>query len=337
MIKSQNKPFLFNAKLTAIWAVCESGIGGLLHALNIPFSGLFLGSFAVLIITYLACISSNKFNVILKATLLVVLIKVTASPHSPPMAYIAVLFQGVLGACIYAALGVNKFSSTIFGAIALLESAFQKILTLTIIFGIGLWDSIKELFNGIQDKLNMDWISDLPWVFLGLYALLYLVIGIFIGLIAIRLPNRVYENAKTINSSEIKFNDNELSKRKRKKKRIYLIGFLLLFSVLVFVFSGSLNSALYIVLRTIGAIIFFLFIFNPIFNILIQKWAKKKKESQNEPLNNIMELMPSIRRNITAANSLTLKEKNIWKRAKLFTINWLSLSLYYHFDDSVQP
>ena len=337
MIKSQNKPFLFNAKLTAIWAVCESGIGGLLHALNIPFSGLFLGSFAVLIITYLASISSNKFNVILKATLLVVLIKVTASPHSPPMAYIAVLFQGVLGACIYAALGVNKVSSTIFGAIALLESAFQKILTLTIIFGIGLWDSIKELFNGIQDKLNMDWISDLPWVFLGLYALLYLVIGIFIGLIAIRLPNRVYENAKTINSSEIKFNDNELSKRKRKKKRIYLIGFLLLFSVLVYVFSGSLNSALYIVLRTIGAIIFFLFIFNPIFNILIQKWAKKKKESQNEPLNNIMELMPSIRRNITAANSLTLKEKNILKRAKLFIINWLSLSLYYHFDDSVQP
>jgi len=50
-----------------------------------------------------------------------------------------------------------------------------------------------------------------------------------------------------------------------------------------------------------------------------------------------MELMPSIRRNITADNSLTLKEKNIWKRAKLFTINWLSLSLYYHFDDSVQP
>ncbi|MCA0154240.1 hypothetical protein [Winogradskyella vincentii] len=334
MIKFQNKPYLFNIKLTAIWAVSESGLGGLIHALKLPFSGLFLGSFAVLIITYLAYISPNKFNAILKATFLVVLIKVTASPHSPPMAYIAVLFQGVLGACIYAAFGVNKFSTTMFGAIALLESAFQKILTLTIIFGIGLWESIKEFFNGIQDKLNMDWISDLPWVFLGLYALLYLVIGIVIGLIAIRLPNRVYENAKTINSSEIKFNDNGLSKRKHKKRRIYLIGFLLLFSVLVFVFSGSLNSALYIVLRTMGAIIFFLFIFNPIFKILIQKWAKKKKKSQNETLNNIIELMPSIRRNVTAANSLSLNEKNIWKRAKSFTINWLSLSLYYDFDDN---
>ena len=34
MIKSQNKPFLFNAKVTAIWAVCESGIGGLLHTVE---------------------------------------------------------------------------------------------------------------------------------------------------------------------------------------------------------------------------------------------------------------------------------------------------------------
>ena len=91
------------------------------------------------------------------------------------------------------------------------------------------------------------------------------------------------------------------------------------------------------VLRTFGAIVFFLFVFNPIFKLLIQKWAKKKKESQNETLNNIIELMPSIRRNVTAANGLSLNEKNIWKRAKLFTINWLSLSLYYKIDDNEQP
>ena len=72
MIKFQNKPYLFHIKLTAIWAVSESGLGGLLHAIKLPFSGLFLGSLAVLIITYLAYISQNKFNTILKATLLVV-------------------------------------------------------------------------------------------------------------------------------------------------------------------------------------------------------------------------------------------------------------------------
>ena len=333
MIKFQNKPYLFHIKLTAIWAVSESGLGGLLHAIKLPFSGLFLGSLAVLIITYLAYISQNKFNTILKATLLVVLIKVTASPHSPPMAYIAVLFQGIFGAFIYSILGVNRLSAIIFGSLALLESAFQKILTLTIIFGIGLWESIQEFFNGIQDKLNIEWISELPWVFLGLYGLLYLLVGSVVGMFAIKLPNRVYENAQSIDLAGIKIKNSDLPPGKRKKRRIYLIVFLLLFSVLVFVFSGSLNSALYIILRTFGAIIFFLFVFNPIFRMLIQKWAKKEKKIQSEAFNTIIELMPSVKRNVSAANSLTFEEKNIWKRAKAFTINWLSLSLYFNDND----
>jgi hypothetical protein len=250
------------------------------------------------------------------------------------MAYVAVLFQGFLGACIYAVFGVNKVSAMMFGAIALLESAFQKILTLTIIFGMGLWDSIQQFFNGIQDRLQIEWISDLPWVFLCLYGLLYLIIGVIIGIIAIRLPNRVYENALSIKVSNIHFKNQGFNIAKRKKKSIYLIVFLLLFSVLVFIFSGSLNNALYIILRTVGAIIFFLFVFNPIFKILIQKWARKEKKSQNETINNIIDLMPSIRKNVSVANNLSLKEKRLWRRAKSFTINWLSLSLYYNYDEN---
>lgn len=334
MIQYQNKPHLFSVKLTAIWAVSESGLGGLLHAVKLPFSGLFLGSFAVLIVTYLAYISPNKFNAIIKATLLVILIKVTVSPHSPPMAYIAVLFQGFVGACLYATFGVNKASAMLFGAIALFESAFQKILTLTIIFGVGLWESIQQFFNGIKDTLHTDWISELPWVFLGLYGSLYLIVGLIIGSIANRLPSRVYKHAKTIDISKINLKDLDIPFSKRKKRGVYLIVVLLLFSVLVFIFSGSLNSALYIILRTAGAIIFFLFVFNPIFKILIQKWANKKKKTQNETLTNIIGLMPSIKQNVSIANNLSLNEKNVWKRAKLFIINWLSLSLYYNYDEN---
>ena len=333
MIKFQEKPHLFSIKLTAIWAVSESGLGGLLHAIKLPFSGLFLGSLAVLIITYLAFVSPNKFTAIIKATFLVVLIKVTASPHSPPMAYVAVLFQGFMGAFIYSVFGVNRLSAIAFGGIALLESAFQKILTLTIIFGVGLWESIQEFFNSIQDKLNVDWISDLPWLFLLIYGLLYLMVGCTIGFLAIKLPHLVYENAKSIKLSEISYTKLSLPKGKRRKRKIALIIFLLLFSVLVFVFSGSVNSALYIVLRTLGAIIFFLFVFNPIFKILIQKWAKKEKKSQSEALKNVLELMPSIRNNVAIANNLSMEEKSVWQRARSFTINWLSLSLYFSDDD----
>ncbi|WP_296317755.1 hypothetical protein [Winogradskyella sp. UBA3174] len=329
MIKFQEKPNLFNAKLTAIWAVSESGLGGLLHAIKIPFSGLFLGSFAVIIITYLAYVNTNKFSAIIKATLLVILIKATVSPHSPPMAYIAVLFQGVVGASFYGAFGVNKLTAISFGSIALFESAFQKIFTLTIIFGTGLWESIKQFFTGIQSKLQMDWISDLPWLFLSIYGLLYFIVGIIAGNLSAKLPKIVFENAKSLGKIDVRIPNETISLKKNKKKRLWLIGGLLIFSILVFVFSGAFNNALYIVLRTLGAIIFFLFVFNPLFKFLMQKWVEKKKNSNNKSLKTIIELMPSIRNNVGIAHQLSSSEKNLWKRGKSFTTNWLSLSLYY--------
>ena len=41
-------------RLTALWALIEAGLGGLLHAFHLPFTGIILGGFAVLIISLLA-------------------------------------------------------------------------------------------------------------------------------------------------------------------------------------------------------------------------------------------------------------------------------------------
>lgn len=333
MAKFQPKPQLLNAKLTAIWAVSESGLGGIVHAVKIPFSGIFLGSFAVIIISYLAYVNENRFSAILKATLLVVLIKAIVSPHSPPMAYVAVLFQGALGAVIYGAFGVNRFSAISFGAIALLESAFQKILTLTIIFGMGLWDSIQQFFEGIQNRLQVDWIADLPWLFLILYGLLYATVGMIAGNFSVQFPRKVFENAEAL--QELNFNKTKEIKpiKKRKAKRIWLIVALLLFSVLVFLFSGSQKQALSIVLRTLAAVIFFLFVFNPLFRFFIKQWVIKEKRGQQKALNTIMRLMPTIRSNVNLAQQLSINEQKVWKRGRLFIINWLSLSLYFDEDE----
>jgi len=327
-------PHLINAKLTAIWAVSESGLGGLLHAIKIPFSGIFLGSFAVIIISYLAYVNENKFSAIIKATLLVVLIKAIVSPHSPPMAYIAVLFQGSIGALIYGGFGINKLTAMSFGALALLESAFQKILTLTIIFGMGLWESIQQFFDGMQNRFQVEWISDLPWLFLALYGLLYFVVGVIAGNLAVRLPNKVKDNAITLQHVDLKQTAEIIGKKpKKKKKRLWLIGGLLLFSSLVFLLMGSQNQALYIILRTFAAIVFFLFVFNPIFKWAMQKWVKKETDKKQKNLNLIMSMMPEIKNNIGLAQQLSISHKNIWQRGKSFVVNWLSLSLYFSEND----
>ena len=334
MLIFNSQPKLLNAKLTAIWAVSESGLGGLLHAAKIPFSGIFLGSFAVIIITYLAQSNTNRFSTIIKATLLVVLIKAMVSPHSPPMAYVAVLFQGVLGASIYGVFGINRLSAISFGAIALFESAFQKIFTLTIVFGMGLWESIIQFFEGMQNKLQADWIADVPQVFLIVYGFLYIVVGIVAGNIAVTLPKKVFNKAQHLSALDLANGFFKPSAKRSKQKRVLLIAGLLVFAISVFLISGMPNKALYLILRTLGAVIFFLFVFNPLFKYMIMKWVEKRKHKEKKNLDAIVELMPTIRNNVSLAQKLVGPERNAFKRTKHFLINWLSLSLYYSEDDS---
>lgn len=329
MLAFNPKPKLLHTKLIAIWAISESGLGGLLHAAKIPFSGILLGSFAVIIITFIAKSNEGRFNSIIKATMLVVLIKAMVSPHSPPMAYVAVLFQGILGACLYGVFGVNKMTSASLGAIALLESAFQKILTLTIIFGMNLWVSIQQFFDGLQEKLSAEWITELPWLFLTLYGLLYFIVGLLAGSFAFRLPEKVFQNAKELQHRSFDFTPNKTPLKKRKRKRFWLIVALLLFSTIVFIFSGMPKQALSIILRTLAAIVFFMFLFNPIFKYFMQKWARKEKRKNQKTLNHIMNLMPDIKNNVGLAQQLSKQQTKVVNRLKWFVIHWLSLSLYY--------
>ncbi|MFN9519473.1 MAG: hypothetical protein ACK574_07030, partial [Bacteroidota bacterium] len=61
-------------RLTALWAFSESGLGGMMHALKIPFTGFFLGGFAIVILTLIAHHSRNRFSDIMQSTLLVILV-----------------------------------------------------------------------------------------------------------------------------------------------------------------------------------------------------------------------------------------------------------------------
>lgn len=55
-------------RLTALWAFSESGLGGVVHALKIPFTGIMLGGFAVIIITLIAYFSEKSTSIFYKAS-----------------------------------------------------------------------------------------------------------------------------------------------------------------------------------------------------------------------------------------------------------------------------
>ena len=319
-------------KLTALWAVSEIGLGGMMHAASIPFSGIFLGSFAVIIVSFLAFHSENRFRTIMQATLLVILVKAVASPHSPVTAYVAVGFQGVAGAVIYHIAGLNRVSAIFYGGVALLESALQKLITLTVIFGVKIWDAVAEFIESIAGQLQWELFDDWPYLVVGLYAGLYVFVGAIAGNFGFILPKKLKNYAAGLiipeNMEEIKF------LKKKSGKKFWLIPLALLFSSGVFFFTGNSKDALYILLRTLAALIFFLYIFNPLFRWLLQCWVQKSKKDHFEKLSGILELTPEIRSNANLALQMSKNEKFWFKRAQRFVMNWLSISLYYEKPES---
>ena len=318
------------AKLTALWGVSESGLGGFLHALKIPFSGLLLGSFAVIIVTFIALNSTKRFKTILQATLLVILIKAIASPHSPVTAYVAVLFQGFVGAVIYQIVGVNKFSAVIFGVIALLESALQKLLMMVLVFGNNIWEAFQEFFVGIAKQFHLKSLEEIPVLLVGLYVFIYFIVGLFAGLIALKLPGILQSEYHKIDLKNLP-NPEEftLSKKQKNKTRWITFSIILLFIVSVFIFSGSLNKALYSILRTFAALGILYFVVAPLFQYFLNKWKSKNNSSTNKPLNEVLEFLPQYRNHAKIAFKLAEGETSNFRKLRQFIIVWMSLSLYY--------
>lgn len=327
---SENNSQQLITKLTAIWAISESGLGGIFHALKLPFSGIFLGGFAVIIITFIAQNSHKKFSHISQATFIVILIKAIVSPHSPITAYIAVLFQGILGAFIYSFFNVKFLSALLFGIFALMESALQKLLVLTLIFGENIWEAFQKFFKGVSEQIHFSSIAHLPELIVGIYLLLYFLAGIFVGWFALKIPELIQKEAVTLKEINLEFSSSpEIKKKKKSKQKWIGLLFLLLFIVSVFILSGTSEKAMYTVFRTFAAISILYFVINPLFKYFLNKWKNKQQETKNSKFQEVLEFLPEFKNNAKIAETIADNEVSIFKKARKFLVVWLALSLYF--------
>lgn len=171
-------------RLTALWALNEAGLGGLMHLFRSPFTGIFVGGGAILLIALIAHTAKRPGPAILQALLLVLIIKAAVSPHSPPTAYLAVGFQGLAGALLFSLLPSFRLSALMLGVLGLLESALQKLLVMTILFGMPLWKSVDAFIDYVLQKFGLlgeqSEVQGSQWL-IGLYVGLYVVSGLAIG------------------------------------------------------------------------------------------------------------------------------------------------------------
>ena len=93
---------------------------------------MIVGGTSILLISLIAYYAENKWQAIMKALVIVLIIKMAVSPYSPFASYIAVSFQAIIGAILLSNFSWKGITLMILGLVTFLESALQKLIVLTI-------------------------------------------------------------------------------------------------------------------------------------------------------------------------------------------------------------
>lgn len=293
-------------RITAIWALSETTLGGFLHALHIPLTGIIVGGAAVIFITLIAYFSEQKYSII-KATIIVLILKGVVSPYTPLAAYFSVLIQGILGQILF----INKkhisLSAFTLSVSTLLLFGFQKVIILTVVFGNTLWQSLDTFANLIVDQFHLNGnnsqIIHFSFIIISGYVLLHLAAGIFIGILAGRIPkwitasvNRDHyyiEDIKPGNSSVSVFVTKKNNKRSGKKKRAVIYLVVAAAAMILSYFVPGTGTSLFadIAIMTFRAILITLFWYFYLAPLLIRYSKRFLSKRQNYYADEIQEIM----------------------------------------------
>jgi len=328
-------------RIIAIWGFSEATLGGILHALKIPLTGMFVGGTAVVLITLLAHYSEKK-SVILNATLTVILIKAVISPHSPLAAYFAVALQGLLGFIFFSTIKIEKIAALLLGFFALLFSALQKFIVLTIVFGNTLWNALDDFVNFILGQLNIntgEYSVSFSILLISFYSFIHILVGIYLALKAVSLPNRLAlkgfvltEGFKVYLTDEI-FSKTNTSKPKRwfkKKSGIVLILFLLTLMVLTYLspeFGNARGFDILLMLVRSFVITFIWFtLISPYVVSRFNKFIEKSKFEHATEINKATMLFPEFKKIINYTWKASAEYKKL-RRVRKFLSDSIVLML----------
>jgi hypothetical protein len=270
--------------------------------------------------------------------LIVIIIKAVVSPYTPFAAYFAVSLQGILGCLFFSTKKFYKLSALLLGLLVLFFSGVQKIILLTILFGNTLWESLDifikqisiEIFSIDHPEINYS------YVLIVAYVLLHLIAGLFIGIYAGRLPQRIDYYKGVIPSSISSINGEEIPHREKRKKRSWILRptgiFVIVLSIGIIVFSylspdleeNVAISVMIMLIRALAITIIWYGLLAPVVKKYFQKFVAKRKSEYSKDLEEIISMFPEFR--VIVNNCWKLSgDKKGYKRIRYF----LSTSFYY--------
>lgn len=184
---------LATAQLTALWALSEGGLGGILHATRLPFRGVILACIAAISICLIAR-SSRRRTEPLRSAIVVLAVKAILAPHSLGTAHLAVLNQALLGTACMVLLGPGLIGCVVTGALCLIETSLHPLIWTTVLGNVALgstdfWAEVSTLLERTQLQLFDRIVIEDParWLILLLIGV-HAFFGVLAGLVAWRLP-----------------------------------------------------------------------------------------------------------------------------------------------------
>jgi len=339
---NENQNTLIIQRIIAFWGFNEAVLGGILHALRIPLTGLFIGSLAVLLISLLAHYSKDK-SVILKATIIVIIVKAVFSPHTPIIAYSSVLLQGLMGYALFSRINYKPAASVMLGFFSLLFSALQKLIVTTIVFGTEFWKSIDlfadYIFSHLKIFSNTNSFS-LSILLISLYTLIHLIAGITAGIYAIKIPGIIAgDRVKKLKfeyeasgNPDLITSDTAGIKRSwwNKPSRLFLFCFLIVVLLLTYFFpqAGENNAyeILIMIIRAAVIITLWFLVASSALRKYLRKILSKYQFKHSDEIERIASLFPAFRKVIYFCWNKSSSEGGL-KRIRLFFAESILLML----------
>ena len=318
-------------RLTALWAFSEAGLGGFLFALHIPFTGFLLGAVSIILLSLIAHFSSRPFLDIVQATTLVLMVKALAAPHSSPAAYIAVGFQGFLAAVLFSLVQWRWLACVLLGIISMAESAVQKLLVLTFIFGNSLWNATDSLVESIAKTLHVAVPQHGVLLLIAAYTSAFALWGFVVGWCAAGLPRQLSRKEKYITEAARNriLTGTLPQKLPTARRRVVLKWtplFLLCVAILVLSFYHE-TGVLFLLLRSLAAIILLLFIVKPGLQYLLKRYTARQSSSRKKSAMDMLNMLPKLNRDAALSWQLSACKKNVFRRLRYFLLCCIVLSL----------
>ena len=301
-IQVSTDPNRLYIRFIALWILSEAFLGGVVHGLKLPVSGLLIGGCAGICICLIAWFVPVR-GALLKATLVVAIFKMMLSPHSPPAAYIAVFFQGILGEFLLRNRRLFGLMCLIFGILIMAESALQRILVLTLIYGTDFWEALDMFVLKVSGDATVQKFS----ISLAIgYVLMHLVVGAVLGSLTWRLIRKTALWNETEWIIEIPQNLSMKAQisREQKPAKILKSGLLLIWLFLLAAFIQSVvqpksawlpaNAVLAIVLRSILILLTWYLILSPLLMRYLHLWLNKQKAKSSAFIGEVVAILPEV-------------------------------------------